>query len=204
MALYLIIAITVIVSLIAFNRRDIFDKLRFSPYTIKHDNQGWRFVSYALLHAGWVHLFVNMFVLYSFGEVVMANFEYLFGGRGVLYFILLYIGGIIFSVLVDFGKHKDNPYYTAVGASGAVAAVVFSSIILMPTARLYLFFIPIPIPAAVFGILYLVYSAYQARRGYDNIGHNAHFWGAVFGIVLTIALKPALAVSFLEQLQELL
>ena len=204
MALYLIIGITVVVSLIAFNRRDIFDRLRFSAYAIKHDNQGWRFISYALLHAGWVHLFINMFVLYSFGEVVLIYFEHLFGGKGVLYFILLYLGGVIFSVLVDFGKHKDNPYYTAVGASGAVSAVVFSSIILMPAAKLYLFFIPIPIPAAVFGILYLVYSAYQARRGHDNVGHNAHFWGAIFCFVFTIAIKAALVLSFFEQIIELL
>ena len=203
MVLYLIIGITVIISLVAFNRRDIFDSMRFSAYAIKHDNQWWRFFSYSLLHADWVHLFINMFVLYSFGEVVLAYFGHLFGGKGILYFILLYLGGILFSVLFDFGRHKNDPYYTAVGASGAVSAVVFSSILLMPTAKLYLFFIPIPIPAAVFGILYLVYSAYQGRRGRDNIGHNAHFWGAVFGIVFTIVLKPGLAVSFLEQLKDL-
>jgi len=203
MVLYLIIGITIIISLVAFNRRDIFDKLRFNAYAIKHDKEGWRFFSYALLHADWVHLFINMFVLYSFGEVVWAYFLFLFEGKAILFFLLLYIGGVIFSVLIDFGIHKDNPYYAAVGASGAVSAVVFSSIILMPTAKLYLFFIPIPIPAAVFGILYLIYSAYQGKRGRDNVGHNAHFWGAIYGITFTIALKPRLATLFLEQLKDL-
>lgn len=203
MVLYLIIGITIIISLVAFNRPDIFDKLRFNAYAIKHDKEGWRFFSYALLHADWVHLFINMFVLYSFGEVVWAYFLFLFEGKAILFFLLLYIGGVIFSVLIDFGIHKDNPYYAAVGASGAVSAVVFSSIILMPTAKLYLFFIPIPIPAAVFGILYLIYSAYQGKRGRDNVGHNAHFWGAIYGITFTIALKPRLAILFLEQLKDL-
>ncbi len=203
MVLYLIIGITIIISLVAFNRRDIFDKLRFNAYAIKHDREGWRFFSYALLHADWIHLFINMFVLYSFGEVVWAYFLFLFEGKAILFFLLLYIGGVIFSVLIDFGIHKDNPNYAAVGASGAVSAVVFSSIILMPTAKLYLFFIPIPIPAAVFGILYLIYSAYQGKRGHDNVGHNAHFWGAVYGITFTIALKPRLAILFLEQLKDL-
>ena len=203
MILYFIIVSTVIISLIAFNRRDWFDKLRFNAYAIKHDKQGWRFVSYAFLHADWIHLLINMFVLYSFGEVVWAYFQYLFAGKAILYFILLYLGGIIFSVLIDFGMHKNNPYYTAVGASGAVSAVVFSSIILMPTAKLYLFFIPVPIPAVIFGILYLIYSAYQGRKGRDNVGHNAHFWGAIFGVVFTIILKPQLALLFLEQLKEL-
>ncbi len=203
MILYFIIVITVIISLIAFNRRDWFDKLRFSAYAIKHDKQGWRFVSYAFLHADWIHLLINMFVLYSFGEVVWAYFQYLFAGKAILYFLLLYLGGIIFSVLIDFGMHKNNPYYTAVGASGAVSAVVFSSIILMPTAKLYLFFIPVPIPAVIFGILYLIYSAYQGRKGRDNVGHNAHFWGAIFGVVFTIILKPQLALLFFEQLKEL-
>jgi membrane associated rhomboid family serine protease len=204
MILYLIIAVTVIVSLFAFNRRDWFDRLRFNAYAIKHNNQGWRFVTYAFIHADWIHLLINMFVLYSFGEVVYAYFQYLFGVKGILFFVLLYLGGIIFSVLVDFGIHKNNAYYSAVGASGAVSAIVFSSIILYPAGKIMFIFIPIPIPSAVFGILYLVYSAYMARKGRDNVGHNAHFWGAIFGIVFTIILKPQLFMAFIEQIKNML
>ncbi|MBU2651231.1 MAG: rhomboid family intramembrane serine protease [Bacteroidetes bacterium] len=202
--LYIIIALTVLISIWGFNRRDIFDKLRFSPYSIKHNREGWRFFTYAFLHADWVHLFINMFVLYSFGDVVLAYFTYFFGIKGFLYFVLLYLGGILFSVVVDFGRNKDNAYYTAVGASGAVSAIVFASIMVYPTGSIYLFFIPIPIPSAVFGILYLVYSAYMARRGKDNIGHNAHFWGAIFGILFIVATRPVIVLEFIQKISDYL
>lgn len=204
LVLYIIIGITVLISIWAFNRRDIFDKLRFSPYSIYHNKEGWRFFTYALLHADWVHLFINMFVLYSFGDVVIAYLHYFFGVKGIFYFLLLYAGGILFSVLFDFGKHKENAYYTAVGASGAVSAIVFASIIVYPTGSIFLFFIPIPIPSAVFGILYLIYSAYMARRERDNIGHNAHFWGAIFGIVYMIAIRPGIVPEFIEKIMNYL
>ncbi len=106
----------------------------------------------------------------------------------------------MFSVLFDYGKHKHDPAYNAVGASGAVSAVVFASIILYPGGGIYLFFIPVEIPSPVFGILYLIYSAYMARRGRDNIGHHAHFWGAIYGVVFTIALKPVLFLYFIDEL----
>lgn len=198
--LYVIIAITIIVSILAFNNEQLFNKLKFNAYEIKKFREGWRFFTYGFVHAGWVHLFINMFVLYSFGRIVLHFFQLNFEGKGILFFILLYVGSIIFSVLFDYRKNSDNPYYSAVGASGAVSAVVFSSIVLYPAGSIYLFLIPIPIPAPIFGILYLVYSAYMSKRAQDNIGHSAHFWGAVFGVVYTIILKPAFAVSFWEQL----
>lgn len=198
-----IIVITSLVSVYALFNRDVFDRMKFNAHAIKHFGQGWRFFSYGLIHADWMHLLVNMFVLFSFGKVVSDTFQFYFDAKGYLFYILLYIGGIVFSVLFDFGKYKDDMYYNAVGASGAVSAVVFSSIIIYPTDSLYLMFIPFPIPAAVFGVLYLVYSAVMAKRASDNIGHNAHFWGAVFGVVFTIAIKPRLAVEFLEQIKTL-
>jgi membrane associated rhomboid family serine protease len=194
---YLILATTVVVSIFAFQRRDIFDKLKFNAYDIKHHKKYYRFLSYGLIHADWVHLFINMFVLWSFGNIVVIYFDHYFGLKAHLFYFLLYLGGLGFSTLFDFGKHKDNPYYNAVGASGAVAAVVFSSIILYPGGEIYLFLIPIGIPAPIFGILYLVYSAYMGKRGGDNIGHNAHFWGAIYGLVFTIALKPAFIAMFI-------
>ncbi len=195
-----IIIITAIISIWAFNNREVFDKLSFNAYEIKHKKEGWRFFSYALIHAGWAHLIINMFVLYSFGDVVETLLNYYFGIKYLIYFSLLYIGGIIFSILFDFRKNKDNVYYNAVGASGAVSAIVFSSIILYPGGSIYLFFIPIPIPSAIFGILYLIYSAYMSKRAKDNIGHSAHFWGAIFGVIFTIILKPKLFLIFLEQI----
>lgn len=198
--LYLIIGITVIISILAFYNEELFNKLKFNAYEIKNYREGWRFFSYGFLHAGWVHLFINMFVLYSFGDVVEGVFRYTFGLKGIFYFVLLYAGSIIFSVLFDYRKHLDNPYYSAVGASGAVSAIVFSSIILYPSGSIYLFLIPIPIPSPVFGILYLIYSAYMSKKAQDNIGHSAHFWGAIFGVVFTIIIKPQFALGFWESL----
>jgi membrane associated rhomboid family serine protease len=198
-----IIIITSLISIYAFYNQEVFDRLKFSPFGIKHNGQGWRFFSYGLIHADWLHLFINMFVLYSFGKVVTDAYHYYFDLKGYLFFILLYAGGVVFSVLYDFGKHKNDVWYNAVGASGAVSAVLFASILLYPTGSVFLFPIPFPIPSAVFGILYLVYSAVMARRGRDNIGHSAHFWGAVFGVVFTIILKPALAAGFWNQLMSL-
>jgi membrane associated rhomboid family serine protease len=193
---FIIIALTVIVSIGAFNNAELFNKLKFNAYDIKHSNQQYRFVSYALVHVGWMHLLINMYVLYSFGGVVEEYFKMMFGAIGSLYFILLYIGGVIFSTLFDFGKHKNDVYYNAVGASGAVAAVVFSSILVYPGGSIYLFPIPFPLPSWLFGIAYLIYSAYMGKKGADNIGHNAHFWGAVFGIVLTVILVPGVIPNF--------
>ncbi|MDN5350980.1 MAG: hypothetical protein PWQ54_2376 [Bacteroidales bacterium] len=196
-----IIAVTVIISFLAFNNPELFQRLRFNAWLIKERKQNWRFFTYALLHAGWMHLLVNMFVFYSFGRFVEQIFQLEFGmGQGILYFVLLYVGGVLFSTLYDFSKQKSNPHYDAVGASGAVAAVLFSSILLAPANSLFIFPIPFPVPAWLFGILYLIYSAYMGRKGSDNIGHNAHFFGATFGIVFTILINPDFALGFFAQL----
>jgi membrane associated rhomboid family serine protease len=139
-----------------------------------------------------------MFVLFSFGDIVSQFFDYHFGLKGNVYFILLYIGGLAFSTLFDFGKYKNDPYYNAVGASGSVAAIVFSSILLYPAGKIYLFFIPIGIPSPLFGVLYLAYSVYMGKKGTDNIGHNAHFWGAIYGLIFTIAIKPEFFTLFIQ------
>ncbi len=197
---YLIIAISVITSLVAFNRPDIFDKLKFNAYAINKNREWYRFFTYGLIHADYMHLFINMFVFYSFGGVVENIFHIYFDSQATLFYILLYVGGIAFSSLFDFGKYKNNSYYNAVGASGAVSAILFSSIILYPQGKIFLFFIPIGIPAPIFGILYLAYSAYMAKKGTDNVGHSAHFWGAIYGIAFTIVLKPSLVISFFNNL----
>lgn len=196
----IIVAATVVVSLAAFNRPDLFDKLKFNAWLIKHKKQSWRFFSYALIHAGFLHLLINMYVLYSFGGIVEQSLQQLFGLRGVLYYGFLYIGGVAFSTLFDFRKHKDDANYNAVGASGAVSAIVFSSILFYPGGGIFIFPIPFSIPAWAFAILYLGYSAYMGRKGGDNIGHNAHFWGAVFGIIYTIILVPGVIQNFFSQL----
>lgn len=196
----IIILFTALTSFLAFGNSDLFYKLRFNPSQIHQRRQWYRFVSYGLLHADLMHLLVNMFVLWSFGSVVEQAYDLYFFPRGNYYFILLYLGGLAFSTLPSFGKHKHNAGYNAVGASGAVSAILFASIILSPQSKIMFLFFPVPIPAFLFGILYLVYSAYMARRAKDNIGHDAHFWGAVFGVLFTVALNPSFAIDFFRNI----
>jgi membrane associated rhomboid family serine protease len=195
----IIIAVTVLVSVLALNNEEIFARLKFNAYDAKHSNHWYRFFTYGFVHAGYVHLLINMFVLYSFGVITETYFGFYFPGKGGFYYILLYIGGLILSIIPAFGKHKNDVFYNAVGASGAVAAVLFASIILYPTGKIFFFFIPVPIPAPIFGVFYVAYEYYMAKKVQDNIGHDAHLWGAIFGVVFTFALKPGLFVIFLQQ-----
>lgn len=195
-----IIILTAGISIFAFTNRSLFDKLKFNAWLIHNRNEWHRFFSYGLVHVDWIHLLINMYVLWSFGEIVETVFGILFPEKWILYYLMLYAGGIAFSTLYDFGKYKDEPYYNAVGASGAVSAIVFSSIVLYPQGKISFFFIPIGIPSFIFGALYLIYSAYMAKKSNDNIGHSAHFWGAIFGAVFTILLKPSLFRQLLEQI----
>ncbi|MFW5758627.1 MAG: rhomboid family intramembrane serine protease [Bacteroidota bacterium] len=195
-----IIIITAITSFLAFNNPETFYKMKFNAYLVHHDKQWYRFLTYGLIHADWMHLFVNMFVLWSFGTMVEDLFTKYFEGLAAMYFLILYVGGVAFSSLPSYGKHKNHDFYNAVGASGAVSAVLFSSILMYPQGSVVFIFFPVPIPAWIFGILYLVYSAYMAKRGSDNIGHDAHFWGAVFGLVFTFLLRPAFVNEFLQNI----
>ena len=196
----LIIAITAIISIIAFGNRELFRRLAFNAYDIKHFKNSYRFLSYALIHADWIHLLINMMVLYSFGQVTESYYEMHFGIKGIFYFLLLYVAGTALSTLPSYGKHKDDYSYTAVGASGAVSAVLFASIVFVPLGKIIIFPIPIGIPAIIFGPLFLIYSAYMNKKNIDNVGHDAHFWGAIFGFVFTIILKPALILDLYNTL----
>jgi membrane associated rhomboid family serine protease len=198
-----IIIITSLISITAFGNNELFNKLKFNAYAIHNHKQWFRFITYGLVHAGWAHLVINMLVLYSFGDLVEQYFSYYFAAKGMLFYLLLYIGGIILSTVYAYEKHKGDAYYNAVGASGAVSAVLFASIILHPTGKIMMLFFPVPIPAPIFGILYLVFSAYMARRGDDNIGHDAHFFGAIFGILFLAVLKPELFIIFMQQVKNI-
>lgn len=187
-----IVTITILLSCIgfslyAFSNRDVFEKYMFNAYAIKHFNQKYRFLSHAFLHSDYGHLMINMFVLYSFGSILEGGFfPMLFGKLSALVYILLYTGGIYASSIVDYYRHKDNQDYNAVGASGAVSALVFSSILLSPTSNMGIIFLPfLKIPAWIFGALYLAYSFYMDKRKSGNIAHGAHAWGAVFGFFFT-------------------
>jgi membrane associated rhomboid family serine protease len=178
------------------------EKLQYNPARVIHRKQYYRLISHAFVHVGWTHLIVNMFVLYFFGQNVESYFGYFFGNRANFYFLTLYVGGILFSNLWSLLKYRNDYFYNAVGASGAVSAVLFTFIFLNPWEMLYLFAI-IPIPGIVFGAGYLIYSYYMVKRKTDNIAHDAHFLGAVFGIIFPIILKPELFSRFIELLLKL-
>ena len=195
-----IIIITALSSLAAFNRQDLQSKFMFNSYQVYHRKEYYRLLSHTLVHGDLFHLFVNMLVLFSFGKVVEYGFGELFGGKGFIYFLVLYIGGAVVASLPGLFRHKDNPGYNAVGASGAVSAVLFSAIIWAPTSSIYLMFIPIPIPAFIFGPLYIAYEIYMDRRGGTRIAHDAHYWGAIYGIVFTLISEPRLFGYFINQI----
>lgn len=197
---FIIIAITALVSILAFNQRELMYRYQFNAYSIKHNKQWYRFFTYAFLHADWAHLIFNMLTLYFFGNYVQGWYEYYFGETGIIYFSLLYVGGIFFSTTYSYEKNKDNYMYNAVGASGAVSSILFSHILFSPLNTIYVYFLPVP--AIVFGVFYLLFSAYMSKKGGDNIGHDVHFWGAIFGFVFPILLKPSLILEFLENVTQ--
>ncbi|MFA5588453.1 MAG: rhomboid family intramembrane serine protease [Bacteroidales bacterium] len=199
MITYLIIGITVLISFLAFQNILLMERLQYNPARVIHRKQYYRLFSHAFVHVGWTHLIVNMFVLYFFGQNVENYFSYFFGNRAKFFFVILYIGGILFSNTWSLIKYRNDYFYNAVGASGAVSAVLFTFIFINPWEMLYLFAI-IPIPGIIFGAGYLLYSYYMVKRKTDNIAHDAHFLGAVFGILFPIALKPELLVRFIELL----
>jgi membrane associated rhomboid family serine protease len=200
MITYIIIALTSIFSYIAFSNRDLFNKYLFDPYLVKHKNQWYRIFSHALLHGSWSHLIINMFVLWQFGVFVEHTFVLEFGGIGTFYYLILYLGGVFAASLPSIQKHGDNPYYTSIGASGAVAAVLFSYILMFPTHTLG-FMIVIKIPAIVFGGLYLWYEKKMANENVnDGIGHDAHYFGALFGVAATLLFKPSFLLNFIQQI----
>jgi membrane associated rhomboid family serine protease len=202
----ILVVVTVIISFIGFNRPDLMSKWIFNPYLIYHKKQYYRFFTHAFIHDrhNIFHLFFNMFVLYQFGENVELFFRADHPQMGWLFFLLLYFGGIFFSSLRDFEKYKNDPNYNALGASGAVSAVLFAHILIFPTTSLYLMFIPIPIPSFVFGALYLWLEHYLDKRGGGRVAHGAHIYGALFGIVFTLFTNFALLPRFFTQIADYL
>lgn len=192
----IIIIITAIVSIAAFSNSELLNKLILYPAQMRSPGEFYRFITSGFIHADWIHLGLNMYVFWIFGKYVESLYTTLFGSPFL--FAVMYLMALIASSLPAFAKHKNNYYYRALGASGAVAAVMFSFVYYHPWSTLYFWFIPMP--SIVFAVLYLVYSAYAARKGQDNIGHDAHFYGAVFGFVFTLIFDPTHGQYFLQQI----
>ena len=196
--LFIIIA-TVLISFYSFNRRDVLSGLMMNPYMIVQRKQYYRLVTSGFIHKDHIHLLFNMFTLYFFGESVERIFAYIFGGAGPAYFVILYLSAIVVSDLSTLFKYKDNPGYNSLGASGAVSAVVFVFILFLPLEKLciYVFFC---LPGFILGALYIIYSYTQAKRRRDFINHDAHLFGAIYGVVFCVILYPNSIQIFIEQL----
>jgi membrane associated rhomboid family serine protease len=197
---YLIIGFTCLISFMAFNNQELFVKMKHWPYQEARRGEYYRWLTSGFLHADPMHLIFNMLTLYFFGKYVEVWFMEAFSGAGLMLFLLFYLSAIVAASAATYRRYKDSPSFASIGASGAVAAVLFACILLDPTIGIMMFFIPIPIPGFLFGIIYLWYSAYAARRGGDNIDHLAHYFGAVYGFLFPLVFSPSLGLAFVEQL----
>lgn len=178
-----LILVNVLISVKGFGDAAFFDRYKFQVQRIL-GGEKLRMMSSGFLHVDWMHLGFNMYALYLFGKVVDASF-------GTVNFLLIYFASLLAGSMYSLYQHKSEPYYSAVGASGAVSGIIFSSIMLYPDMELIMLPIPIPLPGYVFGIGYLVYSIYGMKNQVGNIGHSAHLGGAIGGYVITLLLRPS-------------
>lgn len=188
------------ISLWGFNSQTIFEKMMHYPYQEARDNSYYRFLTSIFLHGSWLHLLVNLFVFYTFGAAIENQFGHLFGPTmGRVNFLLLFLLSGVLADLFTFRKHRDDPHFRSVGASGAISGVMFSYVLFYPLENLYLYGL-IPIPGIIVGVLYLWYSNYAAKKEGGRIDHSAHFYGAVAGVIFTIVVYPKVIMSFIQQL----
>jgi len=195
----IIIVLTSIISFLAFNNPRLMDALIFWPPAVSMRHQYYRFVTCGLIHADVMHLAFNMITLYFFGKA-LENYYMGILGLQHYYYTILYFSALIFANIPTYLKRRDDYGYRSLGASGAVCAVLFAFILLRPWDTIYLFFIKMP--AIIYALLFLGYSIYMSRKGGDNVNHDAHLWGAAFGIVFTIAVRPGVISSFINELSQ--
>lgn len=196
---YIFIAITALISISAFSNADIINKLIFYPAIMKRPVEWYRLLTAGFIHADWNHLIINMLSLYFFGR--SAEYFLAYNGHfGVGWVCLLYLAGIVMASVPSFINKRNDRYYSALGASGGVAAVVFYVIYYAPWAGIGIMFIPIRIPAIIYGVLYTLYSSYMSKKGMDNIGHDAHLSGSLYGFAFAYLTDPTHGLSLINQL----
>lgn len=191
----IIIAITCLVSFIAFGNRKLMDALIFWPPAVTRGHDYSRFIGYGLVHADGRHLLFNMITLFFFGRAMEGFINAHLGAYGFAFF---YVLGLIVSILPAYLRHRDDDQYRSLGASGAVSAVLFAFILIQPWSTIIIFVLPVP--AIVYAVLYLGYTIWMDRKDADRINHSAHLWGAAYGIVFLVVMEPRVIGVFLDQL----
>lgn len=188
----IIFVLIIITSLLAFFNENLYSKLMLHPHSVYRGEKTYTIITSGFIHKDWMHLFFNLFSYYFFAfrlEVYLGHWQ----------FGMLYLGSLVLSDLPSIFKHKNDFWYHSLGASGAISAVIFSCILFEPLSKMIIFPLPIPLPAVLFGVLYLVYCAYASRTSRDAINHDAHFFGAISGIMITILLYHQIIPHFLGQ-----
>lgn len=199
----LIIVVTVIVSYRGIQDPALQYRMTMNPVAILNHGQWYRVITSGFIHSNWGHLFFNMFTLYFFGRTVEYTFEAIKGNTGGIWFVTFYLLGIVISDLPSLVKHKDHTHYHSLGASGGVSAVVFSSILFYPTDNICLYGF-ICFPGFLLGALYLIYSYTKGRQMADHVNHDAHLFGAIFGLVFSVILEPGVLLGFAAQMADYL
>ena len=191
----LIIAVTVLVSWLAFNNPRLLERLILWPPAIARRHQYDRLLTHGFIHADFQHLLFNMITLYFFGRLVEQWFVPYIGRVG---FVLFYLSAIVVAILPTYLRHVGDARYRSLGASGAVSAVLFTFILVQPWSLIFVFFLPVP--AIVYGALYVGYSVWMEKHGQDNVNHSAHLWGAAYGIAFTLLMEPRVGAAFVQRL----
>lgn len=190
----LIIIVTALISIGGFNNRALMAKYQLNPYQVYHRKEWYRMLTHGFIHVDWTHLIFNMLTLFFFGKYVEAMI-----GNGLIY-LLFYLSAIVVSALTTLFKHKDNYLYNAVGASGGVSAILFASILFNPDSSIMFLLFPVPIPGFIFGLIYIAYSHYMSRKESDNVNHDAHLLGALYGFTVPLLFNLDYIKIFINQI----
>ncbi|WP_128547125.1 rhomboid family intramembrane serine protease [Larkinella soli] len=194
-----IILITTLISLYAWRNERFLDSWVLNPQKVLRGGQWYRLLTSGFVHADFGHLIFNMISLYFFGRLIEQVFGMLFGAGGPLYLLIFYLVAIVVSDLPTLIRQRNRSNYNSLGASGGVSALLFAAILFQPTEKIYLYG-AIGVPGFIFGAMYMAYSFYESRRGGGTINHDAHLYGAIFGVLVIVLIYPPVIPFFIEQI----